>query len=334
MSNLISILMPVKNARPFLPSCIKSLLEQDETEWELIAVNDHSTDDSLSLLKNYASQDDRIKVLNSDGKGVIPALRKAYENSRGNLIHRMDADDIMPEKKLSKLKETILSSKTGSVATGKVKYFSNEGLNEGYKNYEAWLNRLCIQGSQWEEIYKECVIASPNWMIRRADLEKVDAFRPNRYPEDYDLVFRFYQANYEVVCTEQITHFWRDHAARSSRNMEVYKHNDYFGLKWFYFKQIEYQADRHLMIWGAGPKGKKLARTLKQDGVDFNWVSNNPNKHGKEIYNRILTSFEAILKKDRPHILVAVGKKGAQRNIRAFLNKHGYSEGKDYYFFC
>ncbi len=334
MSNLISILMPVKNAEPFLEECLESILEQDEAHWELIAVNDHSTDNSLATLNSFAKQDERIKVMSCDEKGVIPALRLAYENSIGALIHRMDADDLMPKKKLSSLKHAILASPKGSVASGKVYYFSKEGLNEGYRNYERWLNQLCTKKNQWEEIYKECVIASPNWMIRRSDLEQVNAFRVNRYPEDYDLVFRFYEANYKVVCLDKITHHWRDHKARSSRNMEVYKHNDYFELKWFYFKKLDYRSDRPLMIWGAGPKGKKLARTINEDGTSFNWVSNNPNKHGKEIYNKILASFESILHQDQPQILIAVGNKEAQKKIRLFLNQHDYSEGKDYFFFC
>jgi len=52
---------------------------------------------------------------------------------------------------------------------------------------------LTAKGNNFQEIYKECVIPSPCWMIYRTDMDKCQAFLPNRYPEDYDLCFRFYE---------------------------------------------------------------------------------------------------------------------------------------------
>ncbi len=65
---LISILMPVYNAAPFLEACLDSIVEQSSKDWELIAVNDQSTDTSLEILNKYASKDKRIRVLDNKGK--------------------------------------------------------------------------------------------------------------------------------------------------------------------------------------------------------------------------------------------------------------------------
>ena len=59
--------MPVKNAGPFLKECLDSVLSQTEANWELVAVNDGSTDDSLGILESYAYQDNRVKVLENAG---------------------------------------------------------------------------------------------------------------------------------------------------------------------------------------------------------------------------------------------------------------------------
>ncbi|MEQ8910015.1 MAG: glycosyltransferase family A protein [Vicingaceae bacterium] len=334
MSSLISILMPVKNAAPFLAACLESILAQDEENWELLAIDDHSSDSSRAILENYSQKEQRIKRYTNDGEGIIPALRKAYQKSKGKIIHRMDADDLMPPKKLSRLKKELIKAGEGCLVSGKVEYFAKNGLNDGYRRYADWLNQLIEQDNHWQDIYKECVIASPNWFIYRNDLDKVGAFNANRYPEDYDLVFRFYQAKLKVCSVKQLTHLWRDHEKRSSRTLEVYKNNDYLELKWHYFKRLDYQSNRPLMIWGAGPKGKKLAKVLQQDQVDFEWVSNNPNKHGKEIYRQILASFEKIVRTNNPQILVAVGQKGAQAKIKSFLHQQGHQQGRDYFFFC
>ena len=98
--------MPVKNAQPFLTDCIKSILSQTETDWELVAVNDGSTDNSKAILEQFAQADKRIHVLENNGAGIIAALRLAYSKSQGNLITRMDADDIMPPIKLETLNVT------------------------------------------------------------------------------------------------------------------------------------------------------------------------------------------------------------------------------------
>lgn len=319
---------------PFLVECLNSICKQTETEWELIAIDDCSTDLSFQLLQSFARKDKRIKCFKNRGNGIIEALQMAFEKSEGTYIHRMDADDIMPLNKLETLKKVLQKDECNTVATAHVSYFAQNGVKEGYRLYAKWLNQLCNANNHWQDIYKECVVASPNWLIRKSELEKINAFQSNVYPEDYDLIFRFYERNYSIASTNVVTHHWRDHEKRSSRTMEVYKNNDYFELKWHYFKKIDLQENRPLMIWGAGPKGKKLAKVIQKDKIDFQWVSNNPNKHGKEIYHQILASFEQILQTENPQILIAVGKRGAQKKIQSFLHNQGHKQGKDYFFFC
>ena len=87
--------MPVKNAAPFLTECLDSIISQSYENWELLAVDDGSSDDSLQILKNYEQFDQRITAYRNDGVGIIDALRLAYNYSQGGMITRMDADDIM-----------------------------------------------------------------------------------------------------------------------------------------------------------------------------------------------------------------------------------------------
>ena len=153
--------MPVKNAEPFLNDCIESILSQTDENWELLAVDDGSSDNSYQTLKSYADKDSRIQALRNSGSGIISALRLAYENSSGNLITRMDADDKMDSQKLEILKRNLNSSGKGHIAIGLVKYFSETTLGDGYLKYESWLNDLTSVGANYSDIYKECVIPSP-----------------------------------------------------------------------------------------------------------------------------------------------------------------------------
>ncbi len=333
MSHLISVIMPVKNAAHYLEECMDSLLNQTYSNWELIAINDHSEDNSIQILQHYVKKDARIKYLENKGSGIIEALRLALHHSKGDFISRMDADDIMPANKLALLYELLETKGKGYIATGKVKYFCEDGVSDGFLKYEQWLNEIIDNENHWEEIYKECVIASPAWLIHREDLINCEAFEPNAYPEDYDLVFRFYKNKLKVASTKEIVHLWRDHKERISRNHEHYKANTFFVLKLRYFFELERDKHRSLVIWGAGPKGKIMAKLLNEMQEDFNWVSNNPNKHGKNIYDQILKDFAAILKMNRPQVLITVAQRNAKEEIVSFFEKHGLKAKEDYYFF-
>lgn len=340
--------MPVFNAGNYLQACLNSILQQTETDWELLAVNDFSTDNSKEILKDFAKKDTRIKVFKNTEKGIIPALRLAFQQSLGDLITRMDADDLMAKEKLATLKMLLIKNGKEHLATGCVKYFndfdfqsdlaqlenlSHSTVGDGYIKYEHWLNQLTIQQNNFSEIYKECVIPSPCWMVFREDLNRCGGFEKATYPEDYDLCFRFYKNGLKVLGSEQILHFWRDYTTRSSRTMEVYSNNNYFNLKLPYFLELEKEGNRPLVLWGAGKKGKKLARMLESQGVSYHWLCNNPRKWGIKLFGSTLENSENLKNLENPQVIVAVASPDGQEEILSYFKNIDLSL-TDYYFFC
>ena len=146
--------MPVKNTSLYLAECLDSILGQTATHWELLAVDDGSSDDSWKILKNYAQKDARIKVFKNEGKGIIHALRMAYQYSNGTMLTRMDSDDRMSLDKLALMSETLMNCGEGHLVVGLVEYFSDNELGEGYSRYATWLNELSKTGTHFKEIYK------------------------------------------------------------------------------------------------------------------------------------------------------------------------------------
>ncbi|MDC6364554.1 MULTISPECIES: glycosyltransferase family 2 protein [Flavobacteriaceae] len=330
----VSILIPFKNTAHFLPDCLNSILNQSYENWEVLAVNDHSDDTSLSLLNSYAKKDPRIKVFNNKGQGIIPALRKAYSKSTGDMVSRMDSDDIMKPNRLKIMVDSLHEFGIGHVAVGQVNYFSDRGISNGYERYEAWLNALTATGSNYTEIYKECVIPSPCWMTHRDDLELCGAFEPNRYPEDYDLTFRFYEHGLKIIPCNTIIHLWRDYDSRTSRTHEHYAQNYFLDIKLYYFLKLHHQINRPLVVWGAGFKGKTIAKQLLEQKIDFTWLCDNPQKIGKKIYGHELVHFETLASLKNPQSIVTVANESAQEEIRAYFLKLGQLAMQDYFFFC
>jgi glycosyltransferase involved in cell wall biosynthesis len=331
MQGKISIVMPVKNAMPFLVPCLKSILNQSYTNWQLVAVNDHSTDDSNSILNEFQNKDNRITVLQNEGHGIVSALNHAFKKTTGAFIHRMDADDLMPSTKLEMMLQAI---EPESVVTGKVEYFSDESeVGDGFLKYENWLNTLSQQKNYWADVYRECPIASPAWLMNRSEFELIGGFKSDLMPEDYDLCFRIYQNKLKVVSVPDIVHRWRDSASRSSRNMPVYYPMAYYPLKVHYFLSIDRNESKELVLIGAGKKGKLIAKLLLEHGEGFHWLTNNKKKHGVKVYNNTIKDVEDF-NFQGTQIILAFASPEDRAEANEFLNARNLKKSEDYWWFC
>ena len=331
---LISIVTPFKNTAEFLPACLDSIINQTYTNWELLIVDDHSTDASYNIVLEYAQKDKRIKLFKNKSKGIISALQLAFIESEGDYITRMDSDDIMYPEKLELLLKNLLRKGKQNIAIGLVKYFNESGLKEGYRKYEKWLNSLTKHGINYSQIYKECVIPSPCWMLHRDDLIACGAFDSDRYPEDYDLAFRCYQHKFQCIPCDTKLHHWRDYSTRTSRTDEQYSDNRFIDIKLHYFLKLDWDKNRTLVIWGAGKKGKQLAKLLIDRHINFEWICDNPKKIGKHIYNKEMHNFSYLAELQDAQSIISVANSEAQKEIKSYFEKNNKRSMIDYFFFC
>lgn len=125
ISNLVSIIVPMYNAEKYVEDTINSVINQTYTNWEMLIVNDNSTDNSLEIVKKYAKNDSRIKIYNNDKNlGVVKSRNKMIEKSNGQFIAFLDSDDYWSSDKLEK----------------QVSHMRN--------------NNLCISGTSYYQIYE------------------------------------------------------------------------------------------------------------------------------------------------------------------------------------
>jgi len=333
-NQLISVLIPFKNTSSFIAECLQSIVNQTYQHWELLIVDDHSTDNSYTIVEGFATKDSRIHLFKNKGVGIIDALQLAYSKSKGTFITRMDSDDIMVDDKLQTMHNDLVVNGKGHVALGLVKYFSREGISDGYSKYQSWLNKLTKQGANYSEIYKECVIASPCWMVYREDFEQCGSFNSDLYPEDYDLVFRFYKQGLKCIPSTKLLHYWRDYNYRTSRTQANYSHDMMLDLKLHYFLQLHHDKEKTLVIWGAGHKGKYASKYLLEQKVNFIWICDNPKKIGKHIYNQELHDFKYLESINKPQSIITVANPKAQKEIKAYLINQNMESMVDYFFFC
>ncbi|MEO0529164.1 MAG: glycosyltransferase [Planctomycetota bacterium] len=103
----VSFVVPVYNAGRYLRAALASLRWQTVTDWEAVCVNDGSTDDSASILRDFAASDARFRIVSQPNGGIVSALNAGVEAARGEWIARMDADDLSMPDRLQRQLATI-----------------------------------------------------------------------------------------------------------------------------------------------------------------------------------------------------------------------------------
>lgn len=86
--------MPVFNCQPYLSDAIDSILKQSFKDFELIIINDGSTDETLNIAKRFSRTDNRISIIDTPNQGVVAAINTGLNYAQGEIIARMDGDDI------------------------------------------------------------------------------------------------------------------------------------------------------------------------------------------------------------------------------------------------
>lgn len=313
------MLLPFRNAAPWIAETIASISAQDFVDWELICINDHSEDESAAIVASIP--DERITLLENAGKGIIPALQTGLAHAKGEFITRMDADDLMPSGHLQLFSEHISQAPNKTIVTGKVSYFSKAEVSEGYGKYEAWLNERIDNQDHFDHIYRECVIASPNWITRKADLIKHKIFDALIYPEDYHMTFLWKEHGFTIQGIPEITLHWREHPARTSRNSDVYDQASFFALKLREFVRQDMKGS--LAILGAGTKGKLCASLLEEQGVEFQLYDLEPKRYDGANY-----SVKSIEELQEDQALIAVYPDD-RAPLERFLKEKGFTIGRN-----
>ena len=103
----ISIIIPVYNVEQYIKNCLESVINQTYDNWEIILIDDGSTDNSKAIYENIAIKNDKIKIFKQTNKGVSAARNLGIEKAQGDYIVFLDADDWIEKKFLERMLEVI-----------------------------------------------------------------------------------------------------------------------------------------------------------------------------------------------------------------------------------
>lgn len=186
---LVSIVMPVFNAGPYLNAALHSMSVQTFKDWEMICIDDGSSDNSGAILDGLAQGDRRVRVIHQENQGIVRTLNTGIHLARGSLVCRMDGDDISMPDRLAR-QVAFLCGKPDHVAVGgailKIDSDSDPlGMEQLPADHES-IERALLQ--------RRTGMFHPTTLIRTSALMAAGGYRPEyEWVEDHDLWLRLAQ---------------------------------------------------------------------------------------------------------------------------------------------
>jgi glycosyltransferase involved in cell wall biosynthesis len=328
----VSVLIPCYNASGTLLEALLSLKRQTFSDFEVLAVDDGSTDGTLDLLRGWVGEDARFKVIAQPHAGIITALNSGLAACRAPLVARMDADDRShPERlehQLSFLNDHPEVGTVGCLVEG----FPPDQVRQGFHLYIEWLNSLVRDEDIRREIFVESPLVHPSVIYRKVWIDQVGGYQEHGWPEDYDLWLRLYLAGARFAKVPEVLFDWREDPGRLTRLDNRYSVENFLRLKAFYLARGPLVGRDAIIVWGAGMMGRRLSKHLQRMNLPLRaFVDVDPRKIGRTRRGLPILSPEGLpgfLRHfTRPVLLAAVGARGARPLIRARLKSMGLQEG-------
>ncbi len=329
---MISILLPFRNADSTILGCLASIKQQRFRRFELLAIDDHSTDRTRKLITSWP--DTRLRLIDNPGEGIVDALNFGIRQARYPILARMDADDLMRSDRLETQFMLMNSSPDIDLVSARVALFPNKEIEKGYREYERWQNRLLSHDEIVAERFVESPLAHPSVMFHRTAIENLGGYRKGDFPEDYELWLRAIDRGLKIEKCASILIDWRESGDRLSRTHPAYRRQAFDRLRAAYLAQLSILKQRPVAFWGAGRKTRQRAKHLIDRGIQpWAWIDIDPKKIGNRI-NDVPVHSPDILRQSahesRPFVLIYVTNHGARELIQTQLKQLGYRISQDF----
>ncbi len=323
--SLVSVILPFFNAELTLHKAIESIVQQTYTYWELILVNNQSTDNSAQIAKRYTQKDVRIRLIKENTQGVTFAFNAGLAFARGKYIARMDADDYSYPLRLEQQVRYLENHDEVDAVSGLVAYKAN-ARQAGMKHYVNWSNTLVTSKQIADNQFVELPTINPTLVFRRSSIEKYGTYQNGGFPEDYELVLRWLQKGATFAKIPNIILDWHDSSTRLTRTDSRYSTEAFYQIKTIYLAEWLCQNNPFhpaVVVWGAGRKARQRVKLLEEYQIEITaFIDIVPNK----VQEKPCIHFKDIAPPGQYFILSYVSNRGKREEIRQFLVDKGYHE--------
>ncbi|KYC39316.1 glycosyl transferase family A [Scytonema hofmannii PCC 7110] len=209
----ISVVIPAYNSMQYLPETLESVLQQTFTDFEVLIINDGSSDNIIQWASEIT--DPRVKLISQKNQGVSVARNTGIAQSQGEYIAFLDADDLWEQTKLEKQVRYLDENPEVGLVHTSMALVDRNGKSTGR------VMTSVAEGEVWKELVESNKIACSSVMVRRRCLEKVGGFEPNlHFAEDWDLWIRI-SSHYSFAVLKEPLYYYRQIPTSLSKNLAV-----------------------------------------------------------------------------------------------------------------
>ena len=319
----------MRNGEPHLATALDSLFAQTDSEFEIIAVDDASTDQTVAILNQRSVGDKRLRVLSTppgSGQGIVAALNVGISAAKGRYIARMDADDICHPERLRLQAEYLDANAAVGLVASRVQFVGDRQAQRGLALFVDWTNELLTPVDIARSRFVETPIIHPSVMFRRQLIQLHGGYHCGDFPEDYELWLRWLDRGVQFAKLPQVLLEWTDRPDRLTRTDFRYAPESFFRVKAPYIARwlaTNNPAHPQVIVWGAGRTARLRFRWLAAEGVEPTaYVDIDPKKIGWKIAGVPVISADDI--PAEAFVLIYVGKRGARRLIEDCLGDRPY----------
>ncbi|MBR6061263.1 MAG: glycosyltransferase [Spirochaetales bacterium] len=220
----VSIIIPVYNTEKYLHKCFASVYAQTLTDWEIVAVNDGSTDGSLSILNEYAAKDSRIRVIDQTNSGPGGARNTGIDNATGEYIAFLDSDDYVLPNAYQMLFE-MAASQGLDIIQSELRSVNGEGQLLGHSDYvsDSAIDEDAVYSGRDVLLHNWFFTTDQTFFVRRDFLNEHNLrFIPGIYHEDTELIPKWVYYAQRMRCIRDVLYHrcLRDGSVITSRNIK------------------------------------------------------------------------------------------------------------------
>ncbi len=334
MNCKVSVLLPCYNCASTLPRALDSLFQQTLDDFEVIAVDDGSKDETWSILKSYARLDERIRPFSIPHLGIVSALNHSIERSGGGILARMDADDVCHEDRLRQQVRLLENEPDLGLVGCRVDFAGDRDKSPGYAGYVDWINGLIDHFQIQIHRFVDCPIGHPTFVFRRKCLEELGGYRQGDFPEDYELLLRWLRGGVKMAKTKKSLLHWQDSKDRLSRTSQRYSPEAFFWLKIGYL--IDWLKENNpffpeVFILGYSKKIRSKAAYLEKQGLQITaFVDAARDKQGLSPEGVPIVPQSRQPDPGKGFGLSLLGNWSNKASLLAYMSKQGYRLGKDF----
>lgn len=214
MHPTVSIIMPAKNSGAYIRRCIESVLSQKFTDWELLIINDGSTDDTVVTAMSFSKDDERIRVFDSQGKGVSAARNYGLELSTGDHIAFIDSDDSVDPEYLSVLVE-LAEKENADISQCSLYYrYDNGTLVQEKETEDAVYNGHDeIMNAYFSGMVGKICLAAWGKLFRRELLNGIRFDETLTIQEDAFFTFQCAMKSSKIACCNRALYYYYQNSA-------------------------------------------------------------------------------------------------------------------------